>query len=197
MNGYKTRRYAHMAYVWRCSSIAWRCELPRKALPRDWMKALTLALHQSVHVQPGQRSGSARPPELQGFELVQGLEHQARVVRCIAGNLLQAFGSGSSLATAGGGEGVSLPRSSYPGWARPPCSTSTRPRNRWPIRGRLRPPPSEPVASEASLSSVQRIGGGDPPLGSHPSNPQKARERRPDRLAGDPSLDDPFLEGGL
>src|SRR5215207_10647350 len=89
MNGYKTRRYAHMAYVWRCSSIAWRCEPPRKALPRDWMKALTLALHQSVHVQPGQRSGSARAPDLQGLKLVQGLVETSGEMGLVADNLLQ------------------------------------------------------------------------------------------------------------
>ena|SRR5215211_7754363 len=44
--------------------------------------------------------------------------------------------------TVGSSEVGSPPRRSGSKWAKPPGSTSIRPRNRWPIRDRLRPLPS-------------------------------------------------------
>src|SRR5215208_7859379 len=47
------------------------------------------------------------------------------------------------------------------------------------------------------FSLIQRVGGGDPALRPLPPHSEKARERRPDRLAGDPPLRYSFLEGNL
>ena len=47
------------------------------------------------------------------------------------------------------------------------------------------------------FSLIQRVGGGDPALRPLPPHSEKARERRPDRLAGDPPLRHSFLEGNL
>jgi hypothetical protein len=42
-------------------------ELRRKVLPRNWMKALPLALHQSVNVHPSQGSSTTGSSGLEGF----------------------------------------------------------------------------------------------------------------------------------
>ena len=51
--------------------------------------------------------------------------------------------------------------------------------------------------SRRLFSLVQRVGGGDPALRPLPLHSEKARERRPDGLAGDPPLRYSFLEGNL
>jgi len=45
-------------------------ELRRKTLPRHWMKAITLPLRQSVHIQPRQGSGTTSSPHLQRLKLI-------------------------------------------------------------------------------------------------------------------------------
>jgi hypothetical protein len=52
-----------VALLWNLGPLV--LELHRKSVPRHWMKALPLAFHQSVHVQPGQWSGAALAPGLQ------------------------------------------------------------------------------------------------------------------------------------
>src|SRR5918994_2361560 len=44
-----------------------------KSLLRYWIKALPLTLRQSVHVQPSQRSHTARALSLQSLQLMEGL----------------------------------------------------------------------------------------------------------------------------
>src|SRR5215211_7825126 len=51
--------------------------------------------------------------------------------------------------------------------------------------------------SRRLFSLVQRVGGSDPALRPLPLHSEKARERRPDGLAGDPPLRYSFLEGNL
>jgi hypothetical protein len=48
-------------------------ELHSKSLPRNWIKILPLATHQSVNVQPSQGSSAARPPDLQRLNLMESL----------------------------------------------------------------------------------------------------------------------------
>src|SRR5918993_962265 len=56
----------------------------------------------------------------------------------------------------------------------------------------------QPVASEASLFSfVQGVGGGDPPLGPHPSHAQKASQSGPHGLPGDSPPGESLFESGL
>src|SRR5215217_1034969 len=49
--------------------------------------------------------------------------------------------------------------------------------------------------SRRLFSLVQRVGGGDPALRPLPLHSEKARERRSDRLPGDPPLRYPLREG--
>src|SRR5918999_2390389 len=51
--------------------------------------------------------------------------------------------------------------------------------------------------SRRLFSFVQGVGGGDPPLRPHPSDPEKTRKRRPDGLPRDPPFDKPLLKGNL
>src|SRR5215211_1952092 len=51
--------------------------------------------------------------------------------------------------------------------------------------------------SRRLFSFVQRVGGGDPPLGPHPPHPKKARKRSPDGLPRDPLFGESLLEGDL
>src|SRR5215204_6612585 len=66
-------------------------ELRRKTLPRDWMKAISLALRQSVDVKPRQGSGAARAPSLQSLQLMEGLVEEPGEVGLIARDLLQGL----------------------------------------------------------------------------------------------------------
>src|SRR3712207_8471898 len=43
------------------------------------------APRQTIHIQPGQRSGTARAPGLQGLQFVKGLVKQPREVGLVAG----------------------------------------------------------------------------------------------------------------
>src|SRR5918992_901462 len=53
------------------------------------------------------------------------------------------------------------------------------------------------VFSDRPLNEAQGLGGGDPPLRPHPSDPEKTRKRRPDGLPRDPPFDKPLLKGNL
>jgi hypothetical protein len=66
-------------------------ELRRKSLPRNWMKALPLALRQSVNVQPSQGSDTTGSPHLQRLQLMQRLVKQSREVGLVSGYLLQGL----------------------------------------------------------------------------------------------------------
>jgi hypothetical protein len=66
-------------------------ELHSKSVPRHWMKALPLALRQSVNVQPGQGSGTARAPSLQSLQLMEALVEEPGEVGLVSGNLLQGL----------------------------------------------------------------------------------------------------------
>src|SRR5215208_5983603 len=64
-------------------------ELHSKSLPRNWIKILPLATHQSVNVQPSQRSHTARAPSLQSLQLMEALVEEPGEVGLIPCNLLQ------------------------------------------------------------------------------------------------------------
>ena len=66
-------------------------ELRRKSLPRNWMKAISLALRQSVDVKPRQGSGAACPSDLQSLQLMEGLVEEPGEVGLIARDLLQGL----------------------------------------------------------------------------------------------------------
>src|SRR5215212_9153764 len=66
-------------------------ELRIKSLSRKRMKALPLALHQSVHVQPRQGSGTAGSPDLQCLEFVQSFVETSCEMGLVPGNLLQGL----------------------------------------------------------------------------------------------------------
>src|SRR3954470_3520128 len=51
--------------------------------------------------------------------------------------------------------------------------------------------------SRRLFSFVEGVGGGDPPLGPHPSHPEYSRKRRPDRLPAHALLGEPLLEGDI
>src|SRR5215211_5207231 len=51
--------------------------------------------------------------------------------------------------------------------------------------------------SRRLFSFIQGVGRGDPALGPHPPDSQQARERSPDGLPRDRSLDKSLLEGNL
>src|SRR5215211_37638 len=53
------------------------------------------------------------------------------------------------------------------------------------------------LAKLAFFSFVEGVGGGDPPLGSHPSHSQKASQSGPDGLPGDSPLGESLFESGL
>src|SRR5215207_1370414 len=55
------------------------------------MKAIPLALHQSVHVQPGQRSGAARAPDLQPLKLVESFVEPSGEMSLVSCYLLQGL----------------------------------------------------------------------------------------------------------
>src|SRR5918992_481627 len=80
---------ASLALMWDPSPLV--LELHRKSRPRNWMKALPLALRQSVHVQPRQGSGGARAPKLQSLQLMQGLIEPSGEMSLVTGNLLQGL----------------------------------------------------------------------------------------------------------
>ena len=66
-------------------------ELHRKSVPRHWMKALPLALRQSVNVQPSQGSHTARAPSLQSLQLMERLVEEPGEVGLVARDLLQGL----------------------------------------------------------------------------------------------------------
>jgi hypothetical protein len=74
-----------VALLWNPSPLV--LELHRKALLRNWTKALPLAPHQSVDVQPSQRSHTARAPSLQSLQLMEALVEEPGEVGLLAGNL--------------------------------------------------------------------------------------------------------------
>ena len=78
-----------VALLWNLGPLV--LELHRKSRPRNWMKALPLALRQSVHVQPRQGSGTARPPNLQCLEFVESLVEPSGEMSLVTGNLLQGL----------------------------------------------------------------------------------------------------------
>jgi hypothetical protein len=60
-------------------------EVPRTLLPPKGMKALPLATHQALHVQPGQGSGATGSSRLQGFEFVQSLVEPSGEMGLVSG----------------------------------------------------------------------------------------------------------------
>src|SRR5215212_1120457 len=78
-----------VALLWDPSPLV--LELRRKSLPRNWMKALPLALRQSVHVQPSQGSDTTGSPHLQRLQLMHRLVKQSREVGLVSGYLLQGL----------------------------------------------------------------------------------------------------------
>src|SRR5215212_7624623 len=64
-------------------------ELHSKSLPRNWIKILPLATHQSVNVQLSQRSHTARAPSLQSLQLMEALVEVPGEMTLIPRNLLQ------------------------------------------------------------------------------------------------------------
>ena len=63
----------------------------RKSFPRNWMKALPLALRQSVNIQPGQGNGTTGSPHLQRLKLMQRFVKQSREMGLVASDLLQGL----------------------------------------------------------------------------------------------------------
>src|SRR5215211_2439915 len=65
--------------------------LERVYLERKCINALPLAPRQSIHVQPGQRSGTTRAPSLQSLQLVEALVEEPGEVSLVARDLLQGL----------------------------------------------------------------------------------------------------------
>src|SRR5918992_5963662 len=56
---------------------------------------------------------------------------------------------------------------------------------------------SRSLAKLAFFSFVEGVGGGDPPLGPHPANPEYSRKRGSDGLPAHVLLGQPLLEGDI